>query len=487
MNMQAPIEDAAPVFVDTEMEQALIGLALVDAHAFADVAAVLNAEDFADPLHQRIWGAAASLRNLNRPVTPITIGAHLSADAGLEEVGGRSYLATLAKAAPFGGNHVEYGRILADLSVRRRLSAELEAANARLISQDATPIQCLTGVLEVAGIAADKEARRAGYLALPDALDEVMREAENASNGIRPPSVPTGLRGIDNVVGGLQAGNMVVVAGRPGSGKTVVLAEFALAAAIAGKPVILFELEMSRRDIIHRLICNIDYDTRGAAPPLSYNRMRNGRLWAGELERMDIAQRKLRDLPLKIFDSAGMTLTEIGAHAERFVDEAKDIGLIAMDYLQIVVPSDRYLGSKVAEVTETSNGTKRLAKKLGWPVAVGCQLSRAVEARPSKDRRPTLSDLRESGAIEQDADIVFGLHRPAYYVEQRRPINGRKDPGWIEWLSELDECRNDLELCVLKNRSGPTALVKTFVDIGAAAVRNAINDAGDNPGEGMLS
>jgi replicative DNA helicase len=257
-------------------------------------------------------------------------------------------------------------------------------------------------------------------------------------------------------------------------GKSVLLSHVAKAAAMEGAPALLISLEMPREQNVQRLIADIDYDDHPDSP-LHYTWFRRGSLRAEQLDRATRAGIRLRQLPLEIFDNSGVNVHQISALAERFAARQRKMGIVAVDYLQIVAPSDRYSGSKVQEVTEISNGLKSLAKRIGWPVIVGCQLNRLVEGRDIK--RPRLADLRESGAIEQDADVVMGLYRPAYYVEEQRPEYGPTDPAWATWKAELDAVRNDLDIIVLKNRNGPTGSVKLHVEIAASAIRNRAGDS----------
>lgn len=178
---------------------------------------------------------------------------------------------------------------------------------------------------------------------------------------------------------------------------------------------------------------------------------------------------------LEIFDGDGTNIHEIAALAERFAARFNTLGVVCIDYLQIVRPSDRYKGAKTQEITEISNALKALAKRIGWPVVVGCQLNRGVEGREVK--RPRLGDLRESGAIEQDADLVLGLYRSGYYLEEKRPEHGEHDEGWPAWKTEWDTEKNNLEIGVLKNRNGMTGIARVHVEVAASAIRNRPDDA----------
>ena len=205
------------------------------------------------------------------------------------------------------------------------------------------------------------------------------------------------------------------------------------------------------------------------------NRFRSGKLSDDQFDRAYAASQQLRELTfLEIFDGDGVTIHEIAAMAEKFAVRSKALGVVCIDYLQIIRPTDRYAGSKVQEITEISNALKALAKRIGWPIIVECQLNRMVESRDVK--RPRLGDLRESGAIEQDADVVLGLYRPGYYVDEKRPEHGSADPAWAQWESEWEAEKNSLDIAVLKNRNGARGVTRVHVEVSAGAIRNRPED-----------
>jgi replicative DNA helicase len=487
-----------PPHCDMDVEEAVCAHVLARADGIADVEAHVKPDDFACVIYGRLFEAVQFLRAENMTVSVLVLKARMSGEV-LKEIEERTrmeaidFLQKLSWQATPNTRIGELAKIIADRAMRRRMDAELEAGRSRLSNYDVPVSDCISDVVAAAGEVVESEAKGAGYLRLPDAVDAMMQQAEDALNGVRVPAIRSGLKQLDYITGGFQAGNMVVVAGRPGQGKTVLLSTIARAAAQEGKPVLFFEMEMTRNEIMHRMCADLDYDTfqRGPEKPLAYSRMRKGIFRGGEFERMHQASLLLRMLPIDIFDTPGMTIHEIGAHAQRFVDKARTMGVVIIDYLQIIKATDRYKGSKYGEMTEVSNETKRLAKRLGWPVVVGCQLSRAVESRSEKDKRPQLSDLRETGAIEQDADVVIGMHRPLYYVNQKRPLKGKEDEvGWMNWLEDRERVKHQLDLPLLKNRGGPDGYVKAFVDIGASAIRNdgivATAEAEDDPGQDLL-
>jgi hypothetical protein len=254
------------------------------------------------------------------------------------------------------------------------------------------------------------------------------------------------------------------------------------AAAVSGIPSILVELEMPREQIVQRLATDLDYDRKlQHQRSIAYTNLRNGKVGDAEFQRLFAVTQSMASLPLEIYEAAGMTAHEIVALLERAISKHKTMGVICVDYLQIIKAGNRYAGSKVNEVTEISNALMQFAKRVKWPVVVGSQLNRAIEQR--QEKRPTLADLRESGAIEQDADIVIGLHRPAYYVEQKRPANGKFDPAYQGWAADWNAAKNDLEIAVMKNRNGPPAVCNVHVDIFSGSIRNRPGDEADTVGD----
>ena len=463
--------------MNREAESAVIGKLLTDPRALDDAVGLCCADDFTSEFNARVFAAAVLLRDEGMAISLHTIRAKLFSGSGIADADPVDDLSEIALASPRFGDVRDFARIVSDMGMRRRLDAQLEAGRDRLLSYDRPIIDALADVMSATGEAVERHARARGHVPLPEAVLRMMRKLEDATNGVSPPAIRTGLNRLDNLTGGFQAGDVVIVAGRPSMGKSLLLSAICRAAVQAQDPALLFELEMPGNQLLERLACDLDYDRKTIhQKPLAYTRLRAGKISDDEFARVAASAQTLASLPLQIFDTAGLTIQQIAAQAERHVSRSKRMGIIAIDYLQIVRPSNRYSGSKVNEITEISNAAKVLAKNTGWPVVLGCQLSRAIEAR--QEKRPTLSDLRESGAIEQDADIVIGLHRPAWYVQQRRPANGRFDPSWNNWSAEWRGVCNDLEIAVLKNRNGPPGVFNAHIEIAAGAIRNRKEDEG---------
>jgi replicative DNA helicase len=461
--------------IDHELEALIIGHMLARKGALAEILSHCTADDFNADIYARIMDAAIAISEEGYTPSPVLIRPHLSGEIvrKLEGVSGLSAATCLANLAGIASPFQPVGELarkLSDMARRRRVDAELEAARERLATYDRPVSEAIGGVLDVAGEAMSAEAKRRGHLSTADAASEMLRKLQDAINGKPVPAVLSGLKRLDQITGGFQAGDCVIVSGRPGMGKSLILSGICRAAAQDGYHAIFFSLEMPRQQLLHRLACDIDFDRKTPAQrPIAYTRLRSGKITPDEFDRINGAAEQIGQLPLEIYETPGLSIAEISALAERAA-RGKPLGIIAIDYLQIVRADERYRGSKVHEITQISNAAKELARRLGWPVMLGCQLNRSVESRDNK--RPTLDALRESGSIEQDADIVLGLYRPAYYVETRRPALGQFDPGWHTWLAEWVGVKRDLEISVLKNRNGPPGTLGLDIEIEAGAIRN---------------
>jgi replicative DNA helicase len=447
---------------DVALEQAVIGCCLVHPDQIPTVASECVPDDFCHAPHPQVIGAMFELSKDNRLVSPLSVSSALVGLSALSDVGGHAYLADLSLAAP-NESPAHLARLVADLRHRRdALSALSEAQEA--ITNRSTPIlEALQPAQEAADIAADRASREADSSTL-DSCNALLTELQSAIDGKPVPQISTGLECLNKILGGLQAGDFCIYAGRPGMLKTGLLATTGYAAALSGAPVLFFELEMTRKQLLARIGCSIDY----AAHPddsMSYEWFRLGDIQPYQLERLAHALRHIPD-NLRIFDRSGMTIHEIAALARGYAKRAKQMGLVVIDYLQLIQAGDRYKGNSVQEITEISKATKNLAKTIGWPVLVACQLSRAVESR--EDKRPQLQDLRESGQLEQDADQVIGLYREGYYVRHREP--DRMDPRWGEWNAEYEAVKNRMELLVRKNRHGRAEKVEVFCDLRSSAI-----------------
>lgn len=449
---------------DVDLEQAILGACLRDGASIDAAFSICADADFHHAPHPEIAAAIFALHGEGLPVTPLSVKAKVGDVLG-DGFSTHDYLVGAAMAAPAGGI-TSYARQLVDLRIRRdAMIACMDGAEA-LARLD---IPVLTG-LRPALDAADRASAAFGasrQQPIVETIDAVLKRAEDASRGKVVPYVPTGLDRLDEALGGLQAADLCIFAGRPGMGKSSLLLRAALAAVLSGRPAIFFSLEMTAAQCLHRIGTDLDYD-RNPHSPLSYSWFR-GKPRGEQVGRLAEA---LGQLPgtLEIRDQGDLTIHEIAAISRGFAAKHPDrIGVVVIDYLQKVSATDRYRGSKVQEVTEISGAAKALAKRLAWPVVAGAQLSRGVEGR--EDKRPTLSDLRESGAIEQDADSVIGLFRPGYYIDKRKP-SSPYDPKYAEWEAEHNEKKNLLELLILKNRHGAEDVLPVHCEMRASAIRD---------------
>lgn len=278
-----------------------------------------------------------------------------------------------------------------------------------------------------------------------------------------------GLTDVNRATGGIQAGEMTIIGARPSMGKTAVALSIAIQAAQAGAGVGFISLEMAARSLALRALTDIAFNEHGS---IAYADLLTGRVSEADFERIVLAQRKLDALPLMIEDASGLSMPEIRAKVDRMAENAERAGtplkVLAVDYLQLIAASARYQGNRTAEITEISAGLRNLAREYNVAVLALSQLSRQVESRD--DKRPMLSDLRESGSIEQDADTVIFLFREAYYLGKAKGKNADEEADRME---KLAACQNKLEFIIAKQRMGATRTVDLFIDVASSAVRNA--------------
>ncbi|MCJ2038249.1 DnaB helicase C-terminal domain-containing protein, partial [Methylobacterium sp. J-059] len=317
-------------------------------------------------------------------------------------------------------------------------------------------------------VASASLADHARRISLGTSAANVLAQANEIRQGAAPRGVPYGVPRLDAATLGMRSGQLIILAGRPAMGKTTVGLHVAISAAQHAGPVGFFSLEMNADQLSERVLAAVAYDPR-ARDAISYRAIAEAKNLSNEaMERLIEAQRVCADIPLWIEQQAGLTLAQIAARARQMRLQAERRGqalsAIIIDHISLIRPSKRYAGNRVQEMTEISSGLKGLAKDLGIPVVALCQLNREVEKRP--DKRLMLSDLRESGSIEQDADVVLGLFRESYYLE-------RKVDRTDEEEVRLSDSQNELEIEILKQRSGPTIRVTAFCDIACNILAEA--------------
>ena len=455
-----------------EAEQALLGAILSNNKALEKVSDFLRPEHFANPVHGKIYEAAQHFIERGRIADPITLKAIFESDEALKEVGGASYLAKLAAASTTIINAGDYGRQIFDRYIRRQLiSLGNDVVNAAFdVSVDEEAIDQIEDVekrLYHIATEGEQEGGPKGInLALKQSL-EMVEHAMNAPDGLS--GVTTGLTQMDKLLGGLHDSDLIILAGRPAMGKTAMATTLAFNAAqkfeeenkkpgAVKKSVAFFSLEMSAEQLATRIL--------SAKAQVSSHLMRTGKLTGEQFDELAAAVSLLNKLPLYIDDTPGITVGAIRNRARRLKrDKEKGLGLIVIDYLQLLSSSGRS-ENRVQELSEMTRALKIMAKELNVPVLVLSQLSRLVEQRDNK--RPQLSDLRESGSIEQDADIVMFVYREIYYLENDVPkkhLNETPEKFALrqaEWEAKKEEIRNHGEAIISKQRHGPVGTVKLF-------------------------
>lgn len=433
---------------NVEAEQALLASILVRNDSLYQVGG-LRAEHFYDDVHGRIFNACKRLIEGGKDASPTTLRAMFDADPDLADLGGADYLHRLVSGVVTTSQAGSYAHAIRDAALRRSLSRVCAegAGNALNYQSDAPDILAdIQGRLTTLTESVERSSVSLGDSAL-SAMEEI--EAAQRTQGLR--GVPTGFGDLDRKLGGMHKSDLIIIAARPNMGKTAVALHIACS---AGVPVAFFSLEMSHEQLSQRAISRVS--------GVPYFRMRSG-LQSDELRKMASAAQRLSDLPVYIDDSPSLTPSQIRARAMTLRNKA-NVGLVVVDHMQKVRPDHRS-GNRVGDFSDISGAMKDLAKTLNVPVVVLSQLSRAIESNERKDKRPLLQDLRESGAIEQDADVVIGLYREEYYEEQRRPAD-RVSAEHAEWEQRMDKVRNVTELLVRKNRHGPkpTVLVRSNLE-----------------------
>lgn len=384
-----------------DAERSVLGSILIDKEAVVQVAEFLRPEFFYKEAHGKIFESMVQLYEQREPIDLVTLSQQLKQNKNLTTIGGSSYLSELVEGVPTSANVKHYGEIIRDYYTRRKLIGS--AANlVEMGFDEGTDLRIILDKAEQNVFSLSQQHLKQGFVPIKDALAESfdrLDELHKKSGSLR--GVSTGFADVDNTLAGLQDSNLVILAARPGMGKTALALNIAQYAAVIGKvPVGIFSLEMSKEELVDRLLVSqADIDAW---------RLKTGKLSTEDFEKLSEAMGVLAESPLYIDDTPGMSVLEMRTKARRLRAEC-NIGLIIVDYLQLV--KGRSLDNRVQEVAEISQGLKNLARELKLPVLSLSQLSRAVEHRGGS-KQPQLADLRESGSIEQDADVVMFLYRP---------------------------------------------------------------------------
>ena len=439
-----------------EGESSVLGGLLLDNGAWDRVGDLLADEDFYRHEHKLIYGAIGSLINASKPADIITVYERLQSLGKADEIGGLSYLNALAQYVPSASNIRRYAEIVRERSILRKLVAASDEIATNAFNPQGKAVTAILDEAEqkILNIGEQGSRMKQGFQSMDtlvvDLLDRVTEMSENPNDVT---GVATGFYDLDRMTSGFQAGDLVVLAARPSMGKTALAINIAEHVALhEGLPVAVFSMEMGASQLAVRIV--------GSIGRIDQTHLRTGSLTDDEWPRLTEAIEKLRNISLHIDETPGLTVSELRANARRLARQCGKLGLIVVDYLQLMsVSSSMAEENRATAVGEISRGLKMLAKELQCPVIALSQLSRGVESRT--DKRPLMSDLRESGAIEQDADIIMFIYRDEYYTKE-----ACKEPGVAEVI-------------ISKQRNGPTGTVKLAFISRITKFESLAHNAGD--------
>jgi replicative DNA helicase len=421
---------------DLHAEQAVLASILLNNDAANGVMEILRSDDFYQGAHRLLYSVMIDLWDRGRPIDQLTLSSALRDRGAEQQVGGLGYLAEIVTTVPLSANSVHYAHIVKEKSIYRKTIAAAQEISAAAFQGGADIDQFLDST-EAAIFAIAEDKIKPSYYSMTEMARDAMKEIEHLYEAKeRITGVPTGFADLDHVTSGFQKSDMIVVAARPGMGKTSLALNVAVNAATRHKvPVAIFSLEMSRQQLAMRMICS---EAR-----VNFQRLRTGVLGQEEVNRLVAAVGKLSDAPIYTDDSGTLSAVELRAKARRLKKE-RNIGMIIVDYLQLMRGSNPRgnADNRVQEVSEISRSLKALAKELSVPLIAISQLSRGVENR--SDKRPQMADLRESGAIEQDSDLILFVYREEMYSKEKT----------------AQEEKGTAEVIIGKNRNGPMRDIK---------------------------
>ena len=439
-----------------EAEQAVIGSILVSNDIFDEVSPIINHSKFHDPIHQKIFLAIENLISKGMLANPITLKNYFENDKNLVELEGHEYLVKITKFSTSLRQAIEYSKIIYDMYVRRELikisETTIDSASNKNIDLPGDKI--IEDSEKLLFDLAERGSFRKTFIKFDIALNRTIEMAKSAHQNIEGiVGVPTGLTDLDDRLGGLHNQDLIIIAGRPSMGKTALATNIAFHASknIQNKglksSVAFFSLEMSSEQLSTRILSE--------QSRIKSNDIRRGKVSDEQFEKFIETSKNISELPLYIDETPAITIAALSNRARR-IKRLFGLDLVVVDYIQLMRPTNIRNDGRVQEISEITQGLKALAKELNVPVLALSQLSRAVEQRD--DKKPQLSDLRESGSIEQDADVVMFVYRESYYLERKEPRPGTVE--YAEWQGKMNEISNLAEIMIGKHRHGPTGNVK---------------------------
>ncbi len=457
--------EAEPLPHSIEAEQQLLGAILTNNDVYDRVASIIGAQHFFDPLHARIYEIAANRIAKNALASPVTLKAFLENDEGLQEVGGPAYLARLAGAAISAFAVRDYAQMIYDFAIRRELIGLGQdiADRAKRVEVSSEPREQIVDAEQKLYALSEQGQTERGFQSFLKAVTDAVNVANAAyqrDGGLA--GMSTGLIDMDKKLGGLHRSDLLILAGRPSMGKTSLATNIAFniakaykrgmtadgtEGAVEGGVVGFYSLEMSAEQLAARILSE--------ASEVPSEQIRRGDMTEAEFRRFVEAAKQLEACPLYIDDTPALPISQLAARARR-LKRTHGLDVLIVDYLQLVRPT-LAKDSRVNEVSEITQGLKAIAKELDIPVIALSQLSRQVENRD--DKRPQLSDLRESGSIEQDADVVMFVYREEYYVEREKPSDDRLE-DMAAWQDRMERLHGKAEIVIGKQRHGPIGTVE---------------------------
>lgn len=454
-----------------EAEQTILGSILENNELFDEITDEINEGHFHDAIHQKIYKIISNLISKGLLANPITIKNFFNNNQELIEIGGLEYLLKLTKVSTTKNQIKHYSKLLSDLYIRRQLikisEETLEDSKNKELEISGTNILENTE-RKLFEIAERGEFQRS-FVTFKDALKETIDMATAAyKNDQGIVGVPSGLTDLDDRLGGLHKQDLIIIAGRPSMGKTALATNIAFNAAenIQKKDkktsVAFFSLEMSSEQLSTRILSE--------QSRIKSNDIRRGKINQEDFEKFIEASKNLENLPLHIDDTPAITISALSNRARR-LKRKQGLDLIVIDYIQLMKSSGYRNEGRVLEIAEITQGLKALAKELDVPVLALSQLSRQVEQR--EDKKPQLADLRESGSIEQDADVVMFVFREQYYLEKQEPKLGTAEH--VEWQEKMNQVHNQAEIIIGKQRHGPTGLIKLEFESAFTKFKDASN------------
>jgi len=455
-----------------EAEQAVIGSILVSNDIFDEVSLVIDSQKFFDPIHVKIFETIEKLINKGLLANPITLKNYFENNEGLKELGGQEYLIKITKFSTSGKQVIDYANIVHEMHVRRELikiseSLMNESSSSSEITLSGEDI--IQNTEKSLFDLAERGHFNKSFLKFENALKQTIEMAKNAyQNDEGIVGVPTGLTDLDSRLGGLHKQDLIIIAGRPSMGKTALATNIAFHAAknIEKKDikstVAFFSLEMSSEQLSTRILSE--------QSRIRSNDIRRGKVSEKEFEQFIETSKNIVDLPLYIDETPAISISAISNRARR-IKRLFGLELIVVDYIQLMKTNMKKDFNRVQEISEITQGLKALAKELDVPVLALSQLSRAVEQRDNK--KPQLADLRESGSIEQDADVVMFVYREAYYLENKEPTLGSIEHA--EWQQKMNEISSLAEIMIGKQRHGPTGNIKVEFEAMYTKFKNLEN------------